>query len=139
MNYPWSVFIIKPDAVERRKIAEILLRLEGCDFKITAMKLVMPDVFQLHEHYKEHRGKDFFPALIESMCDKWIVVGQTTYLPAPEQSVPKLRAVTGCINPPPPGTIRGDFAIDFRRNSFHASDSSEAAYREFHIWFPELT
>lgn len=139
MIYPWSVFIIKPDAVERRKIAEILFRLEHNNFKITAMKLVQADVFQLHEHYKEHRGKPFYQALVGSMVDKWIVVGQTTWLTDPEQSVPNLRLITGPYENRIPGTIRGDFAIDARLNSFHASSDGDAAYREFHIWFPELT
>lgn len=139
----FSVGIIKPDAVERSLVGQVLARVEELGMLITAMQMVVADVFLVNEHYAEHRGKDFFRDLCDSMIGKKIIPftvvraeGQVWH---PSDVVTRLRNAVGIASDhPPEGTIRWTFQLDRRRNSIHASDSHAAAIRELKIWFPDL-
>jgi nucleoside-diphosphate kinase len=129
--------IVKPDAVERRLIGEIIARLEKKQLRVVAAELRQIDNATAERHYAEHAGKPFYgdlisfitrsPALllvIEGEGDTWKVV----------------RNLMGATNPKEaaPGTIRGDLAIEMSENLVHGSDSAESAEREIGIFFPEF-
>lgn len=135
----FTFFIIKPDAVRRDLIGAVLTRMEASGFVIKQMRMVIADRFRAWEHYKEHSRKDFFPELVNSLVDERIVVGAATYRSNPSQSVSKFRELIGpyADGKRIPGTIRDDFAINFRENSIHGSDSNESALRELLLWLPE--
>lgn len=130
-----SLFLIKPDAVERRLVGEIISRLEKTPFRIVAMRMLRLDPELAGRHYEAHRSKDFYPALVEYITSgpavAMIVEG--------EGVVDGLRALIGATDPSAaaPGTIRGDLGLDIRRNLVHASDSPEAAEREVSLFFPD--
>ena len=134
----WSLFIIKPDAVRRNKVGEILCCLESEDFEIRKLKMVdEADRCDVLRHYAEHRRKEFFGPLTRTLIGQRIVIGAACYRTIPEDSVARLRAVVGPYKDPGPATIRGVFAVSEMENSMHSSDSDDAAMTETLIWFPE--
>jgi nucleoside-diphosphate kinase len=124
---------IKPDAVQRGLIGEIINRLERKGFKLVGMKLMHVSREMAETHYAEHKSKPFFGGLVDFMTSGPIVAmaweGQN--------AVASIRTVMGATNPKDsaPGTIRGDFAVDLGRNVIHGSDSVESAERELGIFF----
>ena len=130
-----TLVLIKPDAVEREMIGEILSRLERKGLTIRAMKMlqVTPDIAK--RHYSVHVGKGFYPALEKFICSAPIVAmvieGNNAI-----SVVRNLVGPTDCCAAPP-GTIRGDLGSSKGNNLIHASDSVEASKYEIPIWFPE--
>ena len=127
--------ICKPDAVERGSSGEILARFERRTLKIVAAELRAIDRDLAAQHYAEHDGKGFYDDLVafigRSPALVFVVEG-------PEDTWKAVRAMMGATNPrdSAPGTIRGDFGIDFTENLIHGSDSAESAAREIGIFFP---
>lgn len=126
---------IKPDAVQRGLIGEIINRIEKRGFKIVAMKLVQLSEDKAKLHYKEHEGKPFFDKLVSFITSGPIVAIVVEGVNA----VKTLRKTMGATNPQDaePGTIRADFGHDLGRNIIHGSDSIESAKREISIFFEE--
>ncbi len=131
--------LIKPDAVRRGRVVDILLRIQRTGrFDIRRMRVVWPDEdrAKLESHYSCHLGKSFYPELIEFMLSGYSIVLQ---LEGPG-AIKAWRELMGpYAEPRPAGTIRGDFmeASDAEsRNLVHGSDSPEEAERELGIWFP---
>lgn len=128
-----TFFLIKPDAVERNLIGEILKRTEDAGFRI--MDLKMGDLPQAKAEifYQVHRGKHFFEKLIEYMSSGKVVA----VLLERDDAVKKLRELIGATDPKDakPGTIRHDLALDGRRNSVHASDSPQNVEFESRFFF----
>ncbi|MFH1424202.1 MAG: nucleoside-diphosphate kinase [archaeon] len=129
--------MIKPDAVGKNLIGEIIKRYESAGLQICAAKLInLPEV-QVRELYKEHEGKEFYEGLVEFALSGPVVV----MVVSGENAVAKLRKVIGATNPKnaEPGTIRGDLAKEqeLPANMVHASDSPESAEREIAIFFNE--
>jgi len=118
-----TFLLIKPDAVERNLIGEILKRVEDAGFKIIALKMGDLPRTQAEKFYQVHRGKHFFEKLIAYMSSGRVVA----VLLQRENAVKKLRQLVGATDPKDAvkGTIRHDLALDGRRNSVHASDSSQ--------------
>ena len=130
-----TLFLIKPDAVERGLIGEIVARFERRGFRIRGMKLVRVTEQQAAEHYVEHVGKPFYPELVEFITSGPVVAMAIEGLGA----VATVRSMMGATNPldSAPGTIRGDYALDLGRNVVHGSDAPASAARELAIFFTD--
>jgi nucleoside-diphosphate kinase len=130
-----TLFLIKPDAVERGLVGEIVARFERRGFRIRGMKLVRVTEQQAAEHYVEHVGKPFYPELVEFITSGPVVAMAIEGLGA----VAAVRSMMGATNPldSAPGTIRGDFALDLGQNVVHGSDSPTSAARETAIFFTD--
>jgi nucleoside-diphosphate kinase len=130
-----TLFLIKPDAVERRLIGEIIARFERRGFDVRGMKLVRVSEQQAAEHYVEHVGKPFYPELVEFITSGRVVAMVIEGVGA----VAAVRSMMGATNPldSAPGTIRGDYAVDLGRNVVHGSDSPGSAAREIAIFFAD--
>jgi nucleoside-diphosphate kinase len=128
-----TFLMVKPGSVERGLVGEIIGRFEKKGMKIVALKLEQPSRELMEEHYEEHRGKAFFEGLISYATSgpalSLVIEG--------EDAIKAARKIAGATDPKEaePGTIRGDYALDMRRNVIHASDSKEAAIREIALHF----
>lgn len=128
-----TLVLLKPDAVSRRFVGEILARFEKKGFTISAMKMLHISPELARKHYAEHVEKKFYPEL-----ETYIISGPVVALViSGECAVSVVRRMTGPTNgaEAPPGTIRGDFSLSCRFNVIHASDSEESAEREIAIFF----
>jgi nucleoside-diphosphate kinase len=128
-----TLVIVKPDGVQRGLVGPILTRLEARGLKIVGLKLVQVSQELAARHYAEHEGKPFYPGLLQYITSAPVVVACVEGTSA----VQMVRNAVGATNPlnAPPGTIRGDLALDIGRNLIHASDATETADRELALWF----
>jgi nucleoside-diphosphate kinase len=128
-----TLFIVKPDAVERRLIGKILAHVEEHGFRIAEARLGALTREQCQEFYAEHVGKPFFNGLVEFMTSGPVML---TCLER-DGAVARLREVIGATDPAQaaPGTIRKLYAESKGRNSVHASDSPASAEREVKLFF----
>ena len=132
-----TLFLCKPDAVERGLVGEIVGRLERRGLTIAAMDLRRIDVELAKAHYAEHEGKPFFDELVTFITRgplvAMVVAGGT-------DTWQVVRTVMGATNPreAAPGTIRGDLALETGENLVHGSDGPESAEREMALFFPDL-
>jgi nucleoside-diphosphate kinase len=128
-----TLLIVKPDAVRRGLIGEVLRRVEAKGLRIAEMRMTTIDPDLAEEHYAEHRDKPFFDELVTFIGSGPVVVARVEG----EQAVPVLRALIGPTDPAlaPPGTIRGDFGLVITENLVHGSDSPESAERELKLFF----
>lgn len=127
--------IIKPDAVKRNLIGEVLSRLESGGLKVVASKMLHLNVEQAGGFYAEHKGKPFYDTLVANMTAGPIVVQVLQAKSAIELN----RKIMGTTNPEQAekGTIRKDFALSMQQNSVHGSDSEDSAAREIAYFFKE--
>lgn len=132
-----TLVLLKPDAVERGLVGNILTRFETKGLKIVAMQLRTLDSATLARHYEEHVGKGFYADLVAFMGRNPVVA---LVLEGPDDTWEIVRAMMGATNPrsAAPGTIRGDLGTLFTENLVHGSDSAESAAREIQIFFPGL-
>lgn len=119
-----SLVLIKPDAVERNLIGQILSIYEENDLKIIDMKLVLADKEIAEEHYAEHKGQPYFEKLMNCVtCSPLIAL-----ILEGKNAISRIRDLNKNV-------IRPKYAIDGTLNSVHASDSEYNAEREINIWF----
>lgn len=125
--------MIKPDAVARGLVGEIISRLEHKGLKVAEMKMMTLTRELAEENYAEHRDKPFYGDLVDYVMRGPVVV----MILEGEQAVPVARALIGATHPAEaaPGTIRGDFGIVIGENIVHGSDSHQSAEREIGIFF----
>ena len=130
-----TLVLLKPDAVERKLVGEIVSRFEAKNLDIVALDLRQLDTDILERHYAEHVGKGFYADLVAFMSRGPIVA---MVVEGPEDTWDVVRQMMGVTNPrkAAPGTIRGDLGILFTENLVHGSDSLESAEREIGIFFP---
>jgi nucleoside-diphosphate kinase len=131
-----TLVLVKPDAVRRGLIGEIVARVERKGLRIAALEQRTLDRATAEEHYGEHRGKPFFDGLVD-----FITGGPLVALVAEgPRAVEAVRALMGVTDPvkSAPGSIRGDFALEIGENLVHGSDSPESAAREVKLFFPDL-
>ena len=131
-----TLILVKPDAVRRNLIGDVISRIERKGLKVVAMDLRTIDRETAQAHYAEHVGKSFFADVVD-----FITSGPVVALVAEgERAVEAFRGLAGATDPVKalPGTIRGDYAMEVGENIVHGSDSPEAAGREIKIFFPEL-
>jgi len=128
-----TLVIVKPDAVQRGLIGEVITRLERTGLKLVALKLSKIDRETAHTHYQEHVNKPFFQGLVNFITSGPVVLA---VFEGPN-AVSIVRKTMGATNPvdSAPGSIRGDLAISLGRNVIHGSDSPESAEREISIFF----
>ncbi len=129
-----TLLIIKPDAVSRNLIGEIVSRVEKARFKIKAMKMVQLKPAEARRFYAVHEGKPFLDELVAFMSSGPVV----PMVLEKQNAVADLRKLIGTTNPAKadPGTVRHDLAIDMGKNSVHGSDSPENAKTEIEFFFP---
>ena len=135
MSVERTLVIIKPDAVSRELIGDILLRFEHAGFHILAMKMVRIGKHDAELFYKEHQGKPFFDGLTDTLAGEPII----PVVLSCENAIAKARELIGATDPAlaEEGTIRHDFALDKGHNSVHGSDSLASAAREIPFFFGE--
>jgi nucleoside-diphosphate kinase len=132
-----TLVIIKPDAVERGLVGEILRRLEAKGLRVSAAELRQMSLEVAEQHYEEHRGKPFFSELLEFITRSPSLVA---VVEGPQDTYAVVRSLMGATDPKKaaPGTIRGDLGIEMPDNLVHGSDSPESAVREIALFFPDL-
>ena len=129
-----SFVLLKPDAVRRGLVGEILSRFEARGLTIAALEFRQVDGELADQHYAEHVERDFYPPL-----RTFITSGPSVALILEgDEVVEVVRAMNGATDArkAAPGTIRGDLALSNRENLVHGSDSPESAAREIALWFP---
>ncbi len=131
-----TLVLIKPDAVRRGLVGEIIGRFERKGLAVQAMVLRIMDLALADRHYAEHVDKPFYPALKEFMTGGPLIAAIVTG----DQAIEVVRALVGATDgrKAAAGTIRGDLSLSNRENLVHASDSADSAKREIALWFPEL-
>jgi nucleoside-diphosphate kinase len=130
-----TLVLIKPDAVERHLIGEIIARIERKGLTIAALELRHVSEELAGSHYAEHEGKPFFGSLLEFITSGPVVAA----IVEGPRAVAAFRQVAGGTDPvdtATPGTIRGDFGLETQFNLVHGSDSADSAKREIALWFP---
>jgi nucleoside-diphosphate kinase len=128
-----TLFIIKPDAVQRNLIGKILAHVEEKGFRIAEARLARLTREECQTFYAEHNGKPFFAALVDYVTSGPVLL---TCLER-EGGVLVLREVVGATDPAAAaeGTIRRLYALSKQANSVHASDSAASAEREVKLFF----
>ncbi len=131
-----TLSIIKPDAVSRGLVGEVIKRFEKAGFRIIAMKMVHMSREQAEAFYAVHRGREFFEGFTAFMCSGPSVV----MVLEGENVISRNRELMGATDPKEAdaGTIRHQFATDGRRNVVHGSDSPETAAFEISYFFNAL-
>jgi len=131
-----TLVLIKPDAVRRGLIGEIISRFERKGLTIDAMELRTIDGEFADRHYADHVDKPFYPPLREFMAGSPLVA----MVVSGDRAIEVVRTLTGATDgrQAAPGTIRGDLSLSNRENLVHASDSPDSAAREIALWFPQL-
>ena len=135
MQYERTFVMIKPGAVHRGLVGEIIKRFEQRGLSIMAQKMIMVSLDQASEHYAVHIEKSFYQSLVEYITSGPVVV-MVIY---GENACKLVRNMAGATNPLDsiPGTIRGDFSADLENNIIHTSDSIENAKFEMNIYFDD--
>jgi len=131
-----TLVLIKPDAVERKLMGDIISIYEKNGLHIIAMKIIKPSIEIAEEHYFEHKDKIFFRELVN-----YITRGEVCALIIEgENVISKVRKINGATDPANAeiGSIRGQFALSKSENCVHSSDSEESVKREIKIWFSEI-
>ncbi|HMG30993.1 MAG TPA: nucleoside-diphosphate kinase [Jiangellaceae bacterium] len=131
-----TLVLIKPDAVRRGLVGEILARYERRGLSIVAMDQRVVDPRLSDAHYAEHVDKPFYPALREFITGGPLVA----MVLEGDSAIEVVRDMNGVTDArkAAPGTVRGDLALSTSQNLVHASDSAESAVREVDLWFPAL-
>ena len=130
-----TLVMVKPSAVARGLIGEVISRLERRGLRLRACKMLLVDEALARRHYAEHEGKPFYEELVQ-----FITSGPVFAMVVEGPFAIKLvRTIMGATDPleAAPGTIRGDYTIDRKRNVVHGADSPEAAEREIALYFDE--
>ena len=125
--------MIKPDAVQRGFVGEIISRLERKGIKLVAMKLVSVSRELAEKHYEVHRGKPFFEPTVKYITSSPVVA----MVLEGNNAIEMVRSMMGKTDPQQAamGTIRGDYGQFIGRNIVHGSDSKETAEFEINLWF----
>jgi len=128
-----SLVIIKPDAVRKKIIGEIISRIEKEDLTIEKLKMAKIDRKLACEHYHEHKDKNFFEELIKYITSDSVIV----MVVSGKNAIKKVRNLMGPTDSKKAkkGTIRGDFGTDITVNAVHGSDSLESSKREIQLFF----
>ena len=128
-----TLIILKPDAVQRGLIGEILQRLERRGLRLAALKFATIDRATAARHYAEHEGKPFYPGLIDYITSGPVVLAVIEG----NSAIAIVRTTMGVTNPAnaAPGTIRGDLAVETGRNLIHGSANADDATREVALFF----
>jgi nucleoside-diphosphate kinase len=127
--------MLKPSAVERGLLGEIISRFERKGLRILAMKMIRMRREEAERLYEVHRGKHFYEQLVSTIAGSRVVV----MVLEGRSAISVVRKMIGATDPvnAEPGTIRGDLGLDITDNLVHASDSKESYEHEHRIFFEE--
>ena len=125
--------MIKPDAVQRGLVGEIISRFEKKGIKLVAMKLVSVSKDLAEKHYGIHKGKPFFEPTVKYITSSPVVA----MVLEGDDAINTVRTMMGKTNPQDAamGTIRGDYGQFIGRNIVHGSDGPDTAEFEINLWF----
>ena len=128
-----TLIIMKPDAIHRGIVGEILDRFEQKGIKPVGMKMLKMTDLLLDKHYAQHKGKHFLPNLKKFMKSLPVILVVL-------EGLDVVRVVRNMCGPTdgknaPPGTIRGDYGMSISANIIHSSEDIKAAKREIGIFF----
>jgi nucleoside-diphosphate kinase len=125
METQTTFIMIKPGAVQKNLIGEIISKIEKKGLKICAIKLVNVTNEMAQNHYSQHKEKPFFQELVNSLMISPVVC----LLVSGSKAITIVRKMAGSTDPveSQPGTIRGDYSCDIQNNIIHTSDSEQAA------------
>jgi nucleoside-diphosphate kinase len=128
-----TLIILKPDAVDRRLVGEIISRFERKGLQIVGLKLARISRATAEKHYEAHRAKPFYAGLVTFMTERPVVLVAV----AGNRAIDVSRKLMGktFAHEAEPGTIRGDLGISSQFNLIHGSDSAESAKRELALFF----
>jgi len=128
-----TLVLLKPDALKRGLVGEIISRLEGRGLKIIATKMIWMSEALAKRHYAIHEGKSFFEELVDFITSGPIIAAVFEG----EDAVEVVRGAMGETDPAraAPGTIRRDLAQDIKCNLIHGSDSEQIATEEIDLFF----
>ncbi len=131
-----TLVLLKPDAVRRGLVGEIIGRYEAKGLSVVALDMRTIDEETADEHYAEHVARDFYPPLRTFVTSGPLVA----MVLEGDSAVEVVRGLNGATDArvAAPGTIRGDLALSNRENLVHGSDSTDSATREIAVWFPAL-
>jgi nucleoside-diphosphate kinase len=132
-----TLSIIKPDAVAKNVIGQIVARFEGAGLKVAAAKLVQLSRGEAEQFYAVHKERPFFKDLVEFMISGPVMVQALEG----DNAILKNRDLMGATDPKKaaPGTIRADFADSIDANAVHGSDALETAKVEVAFFFPGMS
>jgi len=135
MNSQRTFIMLKPSAVSRGLVGEIISRFERKGLRILQLKVVKMKRELVEELYRIHFGKPFYENLVTSLTGKTVIV----FVAEGREAISVARKLIGSTDPvkAEPGTIRGDFGLDLTDNIIHASDSLESYEREYKIFFTD--
>lgn len=130
-----TLILIKPDAVQRGLMGEIIQRFERRGLRLIGMKFLRVPQELAAAHYAVHEGKPFYDGLIRFICSSPVVAMAWEGTDA-VSAARKTMGTTKCAEAAP-GTIRGDYGMEMGRNLVHGSDSIENGVLEVGLWFKE--
>jgi len=135
MTIERTLSIIKPDAVKKNAIGQILARFEAAGLRIVAARMMHLSRAEAEGFYAVHRSRPFFADLVEFMTSGPVLV----QVLEGEDAIAKNRELMGATDPKKAakGTIRADFADSIDANAVHGSDGPETARKEIAFFFPE--
>lgn len=128
-----TLIILKPDAVQRGLMGQIVTRFENKGLQIVGCKLMKISQDLAATHYESHKGKGFYDGLVRFMTSSPVLVLAVRGIGAITIARGMMGATFG--SKAAPGTIRGDFGVSNSFNLIHGSDSPEAATRELGLFF----
>jgi nucleoside-diphosphate kinase len=128
-----TLVLIKPDAVQRALVGEIISRLERRGLRLIAAKFLRVSRQLAEAHYAVHKGKDFYAGLIDYITSSPVMA----MVWEGPNAIAAVRQTMGLTRPleAAPGSVRHDYALSVGRNLTHASDSAETAAAEIPLWF----
>jgi nucleoside-diphosphate kinase len=128
-----SLVLVKPDAVQRGLIGEVILRLERRGLRLVAAKFINVSQELARTHYAVHLGKPFYEGLIRYITSAPVMA---MVWEGPD-AINAIRQTMGATSPiaAAPGSFRHDFALQIGRNLTHASDNVENGEKEVALWF----
>jgi len=134
-NSNLTLLVVKPDAVRRRIIGEIIRRVEADGFAVRDASFTQLDRERAERFYAVHKGKEFYAGLVEFMTSGPVMA----LLIEREGGLSRLRQLVGATDPKQaaPGTIRADLGTSVRENVVHASNPEENAREEILFYFPQ--
>jgi nucleoside-diphosphate kinase len=128
-----TLILLKPDAVQRRLVGEVIARFERKGLRLVGLKLLTASRDLAEKHYAVHKGKAFYDSLLS-----FLTSGPTVAMVwEGREAVAACRKLMGETDgaKAAPGTIRGDFGLSVQNNLVHGSDSPENAAAEIALWF----
>lgn len=131
-----TLVLLKPDAVKRGLVGQILARYEAKGLVPIALEQRTIDAAQADKHYADHVEQPWYPPLRDFVTSGPLVA----VVLEGDESIAVVRELNGATDgrKAAPGSIRGDYSLSNRENLVHGSDSEESSAREIELWFPKL-